>query len=160
MNNHVDVTFDCIPLRSIERWDIPMDASPDFEDLCDEIRQAAKRHGRHNSYYLHHGRCVFHLTNDDQQGLLDFVFRGTVLTDPKDHRTLVHDLKIEFAGDICDWLTSPVVAWFAETVQRAVRVEFDRYIASGDLERTAQRLELIQAEMCAGCGFSRFSITP
>jgi hypothetical protein len=153
MNNHVDVTFDCTPLRSIERWDIPIDASPDFQELCDEIRRAVKRHGRHNSYYLHHGRCIFHLTNDDRQGLIEFAFRGTVLTDQEDHLTLVHDLKIEFSGDTCDWLTAPVVAWFAETVQQAVRVEFDRYIASGDLKRTESRLELIQAELYANCGF-------
>ena len=153
MNNHIDVTFDCIPLRSIERLDIPMDASPDFQERCDEIRQALKQHGQHNSYYLQHGRCVFHLTNDDRQGLLEFAFRGTVLTDPNDRHLVAQDLKIEFAGDTCDWLTAPVVAWFAETVQRAVRVEFDRYLACGDLERTALRLELIQAEMYAGCGF-------
>ena len=153
MNNHVDVSFDCIPLRSIERMDIPMDASPDFQERCDEIRQALKRHGQYNSYYLHHGRCVFHLTNDDQRGLIEFTFRGTVLTDQKDHCTLAHDLKIDFAGDTCDWLTAPVVAWFVESVQRAVRVEFDHYIASGDLDRTAQRLELMQSELYASCGF-------
>ena len=43
--------------------------------------------------------------------------------------------------------------WFAETVSRAVQVEFDRYIAAGDLEKTIERMEQVRAESDAHGGF-------
>jgi hypothetical protein len=45
------------------------------------------------------------------------------------------------------------VAWFQETVQRAVMVEFDRYIAAGDLQKTIQRIAKLQETMDARGGF-------
>jgi hypothetical protein len=50
-------------------------------------------------------------------------------------------------------LTGPVAAWFAETVSYAVRAEFDRYIAAGDLQRTIERLQRVQQESDAHRGF-------
>ena len=55
--------------------------------------------------------------------------------------------------ETCDWLTEPIVRWFAETVARAVRVEFDRYIAAGDLRKTIERMERLQAESDDQGGF-------
>jgi hypothetical protein len=46
-----------------------------------------------------------------------------------------------------------VVQWFCETVAEAVKVEFDRYIAAGDLQKTIQRLERIRAASDAQGGF-------
>jgi hypothetical protein len=45
-----------------------------------------------------------------------------------------------------------VKQWFLETVPRAIAVEFDRYIVTGDLERTRQRLAQLdaQAEQAGG----------
>ena len=153
MTQYVDVTFSCLPLRSIGRFDIPIDASPEFHDFCQRAIAAAGKHGLHNSYYLHDAHCVFHLTNDEQVGLLDFRFEGTLLTDPEDQRTLGCDLDVQLHKETCDWLTGPVVAWFAETVNYTVRVEFDRYIAAGDLTRTIQRLQRIQQESDLHGGF-------
>jgi hypothetical protein len=46
-----------------------------------------------------------------------------------------------------------VVAWFRETVREAVIVEFDRFIAAGDLKRTIERLARLQAESDSRAGF-------
>jgi hypothetical protein len=50
-------------------------------------------------------------------------------------------------------LTEPIVNWFRESVQHAVRVEFDRYIEAGDLEQTRQRIAKLNAESDNQCGF-------
>ena len=55
--------------------------------------------------------------------------------------------------ETCDWLTEPVVAWFAQSVPFAVRVEFDRYIDAGDLKQTVERIERIQAASDQHGGF-------
>jgi hypothetical protein len=148
-----NITFDCVPLRSVPRWDVPLDASPKFRHLCERIRQAAVKHGLHNSYYLHSGLCTFHLTNDPAAGMLAFRFEGTVLTDPQDRKPAGSDLQVELDQESCDWLTATVVSWFRETVRHAVLVEFDRYIKSCDPAKTCERLQRIEAEMIRRRGF-------
>jgi hypothetical protein len=130
-----------------------IDAPPAFQALCERIKEAAARHGLHNTYYLHNAGCTYRLTNDERVGVLQFGFEGTVLTDRDDRKTLRADLHVELLQETCEWLTEPIVEWFRETVSRAVVVEFDRYIAAGDLGRTIQRLEAMQAESDAGGGF-------
>ncbi len=153
MEHYVDITFDCLPLRSVGRLDVPIDAPPEFEELAARIRQAVEKHGLHNSYYLHQAKCIFQLTNDRNVGMIEFRFDGTLLTDPDDKQTRACDLRVELQRETCDWLTAAVVQWFADTVTRAVRVEFDRYIAAGDLQRTIERMEQLQAESDAHGGF-------
>ena len=153
MDRYVEITFECLPLRSVGRLDMPIDASPEFLAKAERVRNALKTHGRYNTYYLHNARCVFHLTNDANVGMLDFRFEGTALTDAQDRRTLRCDLEVELACDTCPWLTEPIVTWFAETVRQAVRCEFDRYIEAGDLRQTIQRIERIEAESDAHGGF-------
>jgi hypothetical protein len=148
-----DITFDCVPLRSLNRFDAPPNASPGLRELYTRIGQAVEKHGLHNTYYLHNARCVFHLTNDPQIGMLEFAFEGTVLTDPDDRRTLRSDLRCELRHETCDWLTEPIVDWFGETVARAVILEFDRYIAEGDLAITIQRIEQLEATQEAQGGY-------
>jgi hypothetical protein len=67
--------------------------------------------------------------------------------------TLQCDLAVELGGDTCEWLVAPVVDWFAESVQQAVKVEFDRFIAAGDLDKTYKRLERLQDESDAKGGY-------
>lgn len=153
MERFVEITFDCLPLRSIGRLDIPIDASPAFRARCERIKQALEAHGSHNTYYLFNARCAFHLTNDPQVGMIEFRFEGTALTDETDQKTDRCDLTVELARETCDWLTQPVAAWFAQTVPQAVKVEFDRYIAAGDLEQTRARIERLQAEIQRQGGF-------
>ena len=141
MPSSVNISFDCLPLRSIERTDIPLDASPAFRARCERILKALERHGAHNTYYLYNAACNFHLSNEPGFGTIEFRFEGTALTDETDQKTLHCDLQVELARETCDWLTEPVVDWFTETVPIVVRSEFDRYIAAGDLGQTKARVE-------------------
>ncbi len=145
MERWVEIEFDCLPLRSVSRWDAPLDASPKYVQFLAQLRQAADKHGLHNSYFLHNAHCLYRLTNNAEVGMLDFRFRGVILTDSEDRRTRGSDLEVKLARETCPWLTEPVVQWFCETVTRAVETEFDRYIAAGDLALTQQRIEQIRA---------------
>lgn len=149
----VEISFDCLPLRSVTRLDVPLDASPAFQALVERVRAALEKHGQHNTYYLHRARYVVNLTNDPQVGMLEFRFEGTVLTDAADQKTLSADLEVELTRETCDWLTEPIAAWFRETVRQAVIVEFDRFIAAGDLGRTLERAARLEAESEAKSGY-------
>lgn len=153
MERWVEITFDCLPLRTITRLDIPLDASPKYRARCERILAALEKHGKHNAYYLYNASCVYHLVNSATTGLLQFTFEGTVLTDESDLRTQLVDVHVELAGETCDWLTEPVRHWFLESVRRAVAMEFDRYIAAGDLERARERVARIQSASDDAGGF-------
>ncbi len=153
MGRWVEINFDCLPLRSVTRLDVPLDASPRYQAFCERIKSAIEIHGTHNAYYLHNARCVFHLMNDDQDGRLEFSFEGTVLTDADDVRCKSCELDVRLQRETCDWLTQPVVDWFGETVRRAVARDFDLYVQAGDLQRAKERIEQIQKECDEGGGF-------
>jgi len=153
MERWVEVTFDCLPLRSIGRFEIPIDASPKYKAHCQRVKAALDKHGSHNAYYLHNARCTYHLANSDALGAVHFRFTGTVLTDSEDCRAARCDLDVELVGETCDWLTEPAVRWFTQTVPKTVAVEFDRYIEAGDLKRTIERIEKIQAESDQAGGY-------
>ena len=82
-----------------------------------------------------------------------FRFDGTVLTDEDDCKTVRSDLRVELVRETCDWLTAPATDWLAESVSRAVEVEFDRYIEAGDLAQTKARIEKLKAESDERGGF-------
>lgn len=126
--------------------DIPIDASPKYRARCERIKHQLETHGSFNSYYLYNARCKFHLTNEPELGMLEFLFDGTVLTDAGDIKTEQAHLQVELLRETCDWLTEPVVAWFRESVSHSVMVEFDRYIAAGTLEQTRQRIQALQQQ--------------
>lgn len=153
MTPSVMIQFDCLPMRSLGRLDIPLDASPAFQAKAERIKAALAKHGQYNSFYLHNASCCFYLTNDEKVGMLEFRFEGTVLTDSSDRHAERCDLAVELHRETCEWLTEPVVEWFCETVERAVRVDFDRYIVAGDLQKTVERVEKLQAESDSHSGF-------
>ncbi len=153
MSQYVDIEFDCLPLRSVGRVDIPIDASPEYRARCDRIKRALEAHGSHNTYFLYNALCTFHLTNQSDFGMIQFSFEGTALTDATDQKTLRCDLAVELARETCDWLTQPVSRWLAETVAKAVEIEFDRFIAAGDLAQTVARIEQLQAQSDQRGGF-------
>ena len=70
----VELSFDCLPLRTIGRLDIPIDASPKYREHCLRIKGALEKHGSFNSYFLYNGLAVYHLTNDPELGRLEFRF--------------------------------------------------------------------------------------
>jgi hypothetical protein len=147
MSRWVEIAFDCLPLRTVGRMDIPLDASPKFRERCERIKSALEKHGSFNTYYLHNAGCKFHLTNREDDGMLEFRFEGTVITDESDLKTKSTDLAVELVRETCDWLTAPIVEWFHSSVSHAVRVEFDRYIEAGDLAKAKERMRKLQAEI-------------
>lgn len=149
----VAISFECLPLRTISRRDPPLDASPRFVAFCQRLVAACDKHGVHNSYYLHKGVCRFQVVNHETIGKLEFVFEGVILTDETDSRTASVDIHPTLIRETCDWLTTPIVAWFHETVRRAVAVEFDRYIQAGDLAKTVERLSKMQQDVDAHGGY-------
>jgi hypothetical protein len=153
MSHWVEITFDCLPLRSVGRLDIPLDASPKYRERCERIKAALEKHGAHNTYFLYNGKCKFHLTNRDERGMLEFRFEGTTITDAADMHSQHADLAVELVRETCDWLTAPVVEWFLESVQHAVCVEFDRYIEAGDLQKAKERMAKLQAELDKSGGY-------
>jgi len=153
MQRWVEITFDCLPLRTVGRLDIPLDASPNYRELLERIKATIATHGFHNSYYLYNAHCVFHLANSDAIGMLKFRFEGAVITDADDRHTDRCELQVELVSETCHWLTQPIVRWFKETVSFAVAAEFDRYIDAGDLEQAKRRIEQIQSASDDADGF-------
>jgi len=153
MSQYVDISFRCIPLRTVGRFDPPVDITEEQRTVLQGLHRAVTKHGAHNAYYLCEGKCVFHLTNDASQGTVAFRFEGTLLTDPEDRRTRGADLTIELDYEVCDWLTTAGAEWLRQTVEPAVRVEFDQFIAAGDLQRTIERHQRLEAELGVKAGF-------
>lgn len=151
--NWVEVEFDCMPLRTVTRVDVPLDASPNLAARILRVRQALEKHGALNSYYLHNASCTYHLTNDPQLGMMEFAFEGVVLTDEQDLQARSCDLQVTLTRETCSWLNQAVVDWLAETVQRNVLIEFNRYIAQGDLSKTLERIERTQQASDDAGGF-------
>jgi hypothetical protein len=142
-----------MPLRTVGRLDIPVDASPKYQAFCLRVKQAIEKHGSFNTYYLYNAKCAFHLTNDASVGLVQFGFEGTVMTDTEDRQTARCELQVDLLRETCNWLNEPVVDWLRESVSHAVCVEFDRYIQAGDLEQAKQRIEQLQAASDEADGF-------
>jgi len=86
-------------------------------------------------------------------GTLTFCFEGTLLTDSEDAKTQLAQLHVDLQSETCDWLSPAVIAWYRETVARAVKIEFDRYIATRDRSQTQMRLEAIELQCNTQGGF-------
>ncbi|HTN74202.1 MAG TPA: hypothetical protein VL096_03110 [Pirellulaceae bacterium] len=153
MSQWVEISFDCLPLRTVGRMDIPIDASPKYRALCERIKHAIDTHGSHNTFYLYNAKCVYHLTNRPDYGMLEFRFDGTVFTDADDLKSDRCELYVELVRETCDWLTEPIVQWFHDSVRHSVCTEFDRYIEAGDLARTRERIEKLRAANDEAGGF-------
>jgi hypothetical protein len=133
MEPNVDIAFDCLPLRSVGRVDVPLDASPAFRARCEQLQRAVDAHGAENAYFLYNTRCVFRLANSGVENMVRFTFDGTVLTDRSDCKAVQADLAIELTAETCGTIPADVRAWFRGVVRRAVLIEFDHFIAAGNL---------------------------
>lgn len=146
MDPVVDIAFDCLPLRSVGRVDVPLDASPAFRARSEQLQQSFDRHGAENAYFLYNARCVYRLANSEIDGMLRFSFTGTVLTDLSDCRSERAELAIELVADTTNVAMTPeVLAWFCGMVERAVLVEFDRFISAGSLAERVSQLGQIKS---------------
>ncbi len=157
MDTPVDVAFDCLPLRSVGRVDIPLDASPAFRARLEHLKRAIDTHGVENAYFLYNSRCVYRLANSDVEGLLRFSFEGTVLTDRSDAKADRADLDVELVSETCGGVPEDVFAWFRVAVERAVLVEFDRFIAAGHLARRVDELERL-SHLAGPAGFAGMNL--
>jgi hypothetical protein len=135
MTPYVDIAFDCLPLRSVGRVDVPLDASPAFRSRCQQLQRTIDVHGTENAYFLYNTRCVFRLANSDVENMLRFSFEGTVFTDRSDAKADRADLAIELQGHTCGKMPADVMVWFRGAVERAVLIEFDHFIAAGQLSK-------------------------
>jgi hypothetical protein len=153
MSQWVEIKFDCLPLRSIPRLDIPVDASPKFAEKVARIKQAVEQHGTHNTYYVHNAKCTFHLTNDPSLGMVEFRFEGTVFTDESDVKAVRTIVDVQLEKENCGWLNQAIVDWLNESVRHALVVEFNRFIAAGDLKRTQERMDQIEQNLVQSGGF-------
>ena len=135
MNPVVDIVFDCLPLRLVGRFDVPLDASEAYRRRCERLKQAIDRHSEQNAYFLYNARCVYRLANSEVDGMLRFEFEGTVIANPGDDKAVATDLEIELAATTCNDFPDPVKEWFIQAVEVAVLVEFDRFAAAGNLAR-------------------------
>jgi hypothetical protein len=136
----VDIAFDCLPLRSIARVDIPLDASPAFRDRGERLRQALDAHSGENAYFLYNTRCTYRLANSDIDNMLRFSFDGTVLTDRSDCKADRADLNVVLTAETCDGVPTAAMDWLREIVTRAVLIEFDRFISDGQLSARVSEL--------------------
>lgn len=130
-----------------------MDASPKLEAKLLRIRQAIEQHGTFNTYYLHNAACTFHFTNDRSVGSVKFEVEGTLFTNQEDKAAVSTHFQVQLEKETCDWLNQGIVSWLAESVPRAIRVEFNRYIAAGDLAKTRERMESIEQSVEESRGF-------
>jgi hypothetical protein len=156
LENEIDIAFDCLPHRSVGRVDIPLDASPAFRGRLEHLKRSIDTHGVENAYFLYNARCIFRLANSDIEGMLRFSFEGTVLTDRSDAKADRADLVVELVSETCGGLPAVVLDWFCGAVERAVLVEFDRFITAGHLERRVDELDRMThlAELAAFRGMN------
>jgi hypothetical protein len=134
----IEIAFDCLPLRSIGRVDVPLDASDEFRSRAERIKSALAEHGPDRSYFLTGAHCVFRFANSAIEGACRFEFEGIVRTDVGDRVCRETHLDVRLASDTCGGVPAEVAAWLADRVREAVRIEFDRFIAAGQLERATQ----------------------
>lgn len=133
MPDYVDVAFDCVPLRNVAQLRPPLDASPEYRDRCERIAEAVARHGTRRTYWLENAHCTFRLANSEVVGMVRFEVSGLVRTDPSDAQAVHLELDVELAAETCGGVPDAVRSWLATQVERAIAVEFDRFLAAGRL---------------------------
>jgi hypothetical protein len=136
----VDIAFDCLPLRSIARVDIPIDASPEHRARSERLRQAFDAYAGENAYFLYNTCCTYRLANSDIDNMLRFSFDGTVLTDRSDGKADRADLNVVLTAETCGGIPPAALDWLRAIVERAVLIEFDRFIEDGHLATRVKQL--------------------
>jgi hypothetical protein len=127
----VDIAFDCQPLRSIARLDVPLDASDKLRHRAGLIKGAVETYGAERTYYLYNARCVFRFANSEIDGICRFEFEGVVRTDAGDRKCELAELEIHLVSETCGGVPEAARDWLTGRVREAVRIEFDRFLAAG-----------------------------
>ena len=118
MDPVVDIEFDCLPLRSVGRVDVPLDASPAFRARCERLQQAIDAHDSQCAYFLYNAHCTYRLANSEIANMLRFTFDGTVLTDRSDYKAERADLAIELTAETCGGVPPAALDWLRGVVTR------------------------------------------
>ena len=150
MDAAVDISFSCLPLRSVGRLDVPLDSSGIYRIRYERLREALNSQSAQRTYYLYDAHCVFRLANSEIEGIVRFDFEGIVRTDAGDALTDHVELDIKLASETCDGIPAEVEAWLKHRVEKAVAIEFDRFIAAGQL--SSRTTELGQLERLSDLG--------
>jgi hypothetical protein len=148
----IEIAFDCLPLRSLGRVDVPLDASDAFRSRAERIKGALADFGAERTYYLYNAHCVYRFANSEIDGACRFEFEGVVRTDAGDRKCQYAQLDVRLASETCGGVPAEVVAWLADQVRRGVAVEFDRFIAAGQLERAARVSDMSLANLGGSAG--------
>ena len=134
----VDVAFDCLPLRSVGRLDVPLDASDALRHRGGLIKRVVDQFGADRTYYLYNAHCVFRFANSEIEGVCRFKFEGIVRTDAGDRKCISADLETHLVSETCGGIPETTKAWLYDRVRQAVVVEFDRFIAAGHAGASAK----------------------
>lgn len=137
----VDIAFDCLPLRTVSRLDVPLDASDSMRERGERMKAAINALGLERSYFLYNARCVFRFANSDVDGVCRFDFEGAVQTDAGDRKCERTMLEVRLISETCGGVPQEVESWLAERVRQAVAIEFDRFIAAGQLATSSDELD-------------------
>lgn len=129
----VDIAFDCLPLRSVARLDVPLDASEAVKQRGARIKAAYEAYGPERTYFLYNARCVYRFANSEVEGVCRFAFEGIIRTDAGDRKCEHASLDVCLVSETCGGVPAAVAAWLAQRVQHAVAIEFDRFMAAGSL---------------------------
>ena len=102
-------------------------------------------HAGQNAYFLYNTQCTYRLANSEIANMLRFTFDGTVLTDRSDCQAEQADLTIELAAETCGGVPPAALEWLRGIVQRAVLIEFDRFITAGHLAARVAELGAVES---------------
>ena len=72
--------------------------------------------------------------------MLRFSFDGTVLTDRSDCKADRADLNVVLTAETCGGVPPAALDWLRGIIKRAVLIEFDRFIADGQLAARVKQL--------------------
>ncbi len=130
---HVEIAFDCLPLRSVGRLDVPLDASDEFRRRAERIKAALAEFGAERTYFLYNAHCVYRFANSEFAGTCRLEFEGIVRTDAGDRQCQETHLDVRVASETCGGVPPAVAAWLADLVRLAAGIEFDRFISAGQI---------------------------
>ena len=77
--------------------------------------------------------------------MLRFSFDGTLLTDRSDCTADQADLSIVLVAETCGGVPPAALEWLRGVVERAVLVEFDRFISAGQLAARVAELGAVES---------------
>jgi hypothetical protein len=153
----VDIAFDCLPLRSVGRLDVPLDASDAFRRRVERIKAAMEEFGAERTYFLYNARCIFRFANSEIEGVCRFEFEGVVRTDAGDRKCQQTLLDVRLASETCGGVPQLVETWLADRVRQSAGIEFDRFIAAGQLAEGGEPFESL-AHLAGLGGFSGLDV--